>query len=144
MKSKHPIIVAQSFDSPIENVWNAITDVEQMRQWYFDNIPDFKPEVGFETRFIVQSDERNFTHIWRVTEVIPLKKIGYTWDFEEYPGQGYSTFDLDEKGGKVNLILRSYVIRNFPDNIPEFKRESGQAGWEYFIKKSLKEYLENE
>lgn len=144
MKNKHPIIVVQSFDSPIEKVWNAITDVEQMRQWYFDNIPDFKPEVGFETRFIVQSDERNFTHIWRVTEVILLKKIGYTWDFEEYSGQGFSTFDLAEKGGKVNLSLTSHVIRNFPDNIPEFKRESGQAGWEYLIKKSLKEFLENE
>jgi hypothetical protein len=31
---------------------------------------------------------------------------------------------------------------DFMDGIPEFKRESGLAGWEYFLNKSLKDYLE--
>ncbi len=42
-----------------------------MRKWYFENIPAFKPEVGFETQFNVQSEERNFLHKWKVTEVQP-------------------------------------------------------------------------
>jgi len=32
----------------------------------------------------------------------------------------------------------------FPDDIPEFKRESGVEGWNYLIKKSLKAFLEKE
>ncbi len=137
----NPIIAEHTFDAPIEVVWNAITDVEQMRQWYFDDIPDFKPEVGFETRFNVKSGERNFLHIWKVTEVIPERKIAYSWNFEEYHGEALSTFELVEKDGRTVLTLKSYVIEKFPDNIPEFKRESGQAGWDYLIKESLIKFL---
>jgi uncharacterized protein YndB with AHSA1/START domain len=143
MKNQNPIVAEQSFSTSAEIVWNAITHIEQMRQWYFENIPDFRPEVGFEVRFNVKSGERNFLHIWKVTEVIPLKKIAYSWNFEEYPGEALTTFELREKGPKTILTLKSYVIKNFPANIPEFKRESGQAGWDYFIKEKLPSYLEN-
>ena len=46
-KGDPPIIVEHSFDASAETVWRAITDVDQMRQWYFENIPDFRAEVGF-------------------------------------------------------------------------------------------------
>lgn len=65
-----------------------------MRQWYFKNIPSFKPEVGFETRFNVQSQDRNFHHIWKVVEVVPLKKIAYNWKYEGYPGNSLAVFEL--------------------------------------------------
>lgn len=50
-KNDAPVIVEQSFNTPIEVLWNAITEIDQMRQWLFENIPAFKPEVGFETQF---------------------------------------------------------------------------------------------
>ena len=59
-KSDKPIIVEQTFNTSIETVWNAITEVDQMRKWFFDNIPSFKPEVGFETQFDVQSVSLGF------------------------------------------------------------------------------------
>lgn len=40
------------------------------------------------------------------------------------------------------LILTHQVTETFPQNIEEFKRESCTGGWNWFIKKSLKEYLE--
>ena len=43
----------------------------------FNNIEDFKPKVGFKTRFNVKSEERNFLHLWEITEVDPFKKIVY-------------------------------------------------------------------
>ena len=44
-----PVIVEQIFNTTIANVWDAITELDQMKQWYFNNIESFKPEVGFET-----------------------------------------------------------------------------------------------
>ena len=85
-KNDEPIIVEQIFSLPIEVVWNSITEVDVMRQWYFENIPSFKPEVGFETKFNVESQGRNFLHMWRVTEVVPKKKyhiIGNMMDIQE-------------------------------------------------------------
>ena len=142
MKNSNPITVQQLFQASKENLWKAITELDQMKKWYFPNIPDFKPELGFETRFLVQNEGRNFTHIWKIKEVIPQKIIGYSWNFEEYPGEGYSTFELAEKENGTELTLKSYVVDAFPDDIPEFKRESGQAGWDYLIKQSLTDFLQ--
>jgi hypothetical protein len=33
------------------------------------------------------------------------------------------------------------VVEDFPDDIPEFDRESCQSGWNYLISESLSSYL---
>ncbi len=137
-----PIIVEQNFNASIETVWNAITEVDQMQKWYFADILAFKPEIGFETQFIVQPGERSFNHMWEVTEVVPLKKISYNWKYDEYPGNSTVSFELYEENDSTILRLTHKVTENFPDDIPEFKKQSGLTGWTYFIKKSLKKYLE--
>ena len=136
-----PIIVEQIFDLPVDNVWRAITELEQMKKWYFQNIDSFEPKVGFATQFTVQIEDRIFPHLWQVTEVIPMRKISYQWQFEGYPGRGISTFELTEEGKQTKLKLTFTTSENFPSDIPEFKRESGVAGWNHFIKESLKEHL---
>ncbi len=141
-KGDDPIIVEQSFNTSIESVWKAITDVDRMRQWFFENIPSFKPEVGFETQFNVQSGDRNFLHKWKVTEVVPLKKITYNWKYEGYPGDSFVVFELFEQNNLTMLRLTHQVHESFPQDISEFKRESGVEGWTFFIRKSLKEFME--
>ena len=143
MKNKDkPIIVEQNFNSSIEIVWDAITILDKMKQWFFSNIASFEPVVGFETRFVIEVEDRIFPHLWKLTEVIPQKKITYDWRYEGYPGSSIIVFQLIEEGAQTKLRLTATVVENYPDNIPEFKRESGVEGWSYFIKKSLKEYLE--
>jgi len=143
MTDPNPIIVTQTFEATTTKVWNALTNLDQMREWYFPNIPDFKAEVGFTTQFLIQNEGRDFTHIWTIKEVVPEHLIGYTWNFEEYPGEGYSTFELQPTENQTKLTLRNYVNEPFPDHIPEFKRESGQAGWDYLIKQSLADFLKH-
>ncbi len=139
---EEPIIVEQTFNTSVDIVWNSITEIDKMRQWYFENIPFFKPEVGFEIRFNVQSQDRSFLHIWKVTEVVPLKMIAYNWKYENYPGDSFVKFELFEENKMTKLRLTHQVLEDFPDDIPEFKRESGVEGWTFFIRKSLKEFLE--
>ena len=143
-KNEEPIVVEQSFNASIDAVWNAITEIDQMRQWYFENIPSFKPEVGFETQFNVQSQDRNFLHMWKVTEVSSLKTITYNWKYENYPGDSFVTFELFQQNNLTKLRLTIQIMEDFPENIPEFKRESCVEGWIYFIRKRLKEYLEKD
>lgn len=140
-KTDPPIVVKQIFYSPIEIVWEAITELEKMHQWYFENIPSFKPEVGFKTQFNIQSGERNFLHKWLVLEVIPNKLIKYNWKYEAYPGDSNVTFELFDENDYTKLILTVDILEDFPEDIPEFKRESCIGGWEYFIKDRLKNYL---
>ena len=142
MKENEPIIVTQLFNTSIEQVWEALTDVNQMRQWYFDPISDFKPELAFTTNFLVTNEGRNFTHNWLITEVKFPTKISYRWTFDEYPGESISTFELSKKAHQTLLTVTSKIIKDFPTDIPEFKRESGAAGWEYLIKESLPIFLQ--
>lgn len=139
-----PIIVEETYSASIQKVWSAITEVEQMRKWSFAMLQDFKAEVGFETQFVVVNEGRTFTHCWKVLEVIPYKKIVTQWYFSEYDGDGHVTYDLFEEGDKTKVRLTSVVTKAYPDDIPEFKRESGVGGWNYFIKQQLKNYLEKE
>ncbi|MHA6246554.1 SRPBCC family protein [Pontibacter sp. CAU 1760] len=137
-----PIIVAQTYQATREQVWKAITEPEQMRQWFFQAIPDFKPEVGFETEFEVQAESRSFPHQWRVTEVEPLHKLVYNWRYEGYSGDSYVVFELFEKGLQTQLRLTAVTTADFPEDIPEFRRESCIGGWEYFIQEGLYDYLQ--
>ena len=140
-KNDEPIVVERTFSRSIATVWDAITKVDLMRQWYFDNIPDFKAVVGFETHFSITNGGREFLHKWHVTEVEPLTKLKYNWTFEGYPGKSFTVWELFETGSSTRLRLTAQALESFPQDIPEFKRESGVAGWEYFLGMRLKEYL---
>lgn len=137
-----PVIIEQSFEKPIEAVWQAISQLDQMRQWFFNNIPAFLPEAGFELQFNVQSGERNFLHQWKLLEVSPPQKIVYNWSYKEYPGNAMVSFELFE-GEKGTLLRLTHIVTiDFPQDIPEFKRASCIGGWAYFIQNRLKAYLD--
>lgn len=93
-----PIVVEQIFNRSIEDVWEAITVRDKMILWFFNNIPSFEPRVGFETRFVIQVEDRIFPHLWKLTEVVPLKKITYDWRYEGFIGRTLVTFELFEEG----------------------------------------------
>jgi len=136
-----PIIIKQSFDASVESVWSALTNLKEMQQWYFPQLTSFEPKIGFETRFTIEHEGRVFPHIWKITEVDAPHKITYQWTFDGYSGVGLTTFTLEKENGKTNLTIFNPTLEPFPDDIPEFKRESGVEGWNYLIKKSLVEYL---
>jgi len=139
-----PIIVEQTYSAPVDVVWRAITDEHQMRQWYFDTIADFKAEPGFETEFNVRAEGRDFLHQWKVTEVVPMKRIVYKWRFGGYTGNSSTTWELSETPNGTTLKLIAEEIETFPQDDPMFTREAGQAGWKYFLQDSLKEFLEGQ
>ncbi len=136
-----PVIVERRFDAPIEKVWQAITDSAQMRNWFFGNIPDFRPEIGFVTRFDVNSGERIFPHLWQVTEVVPRQQLSLNWKYDGFAGDSHVHFELFEKNGRTTLRVTTEVVEDFDDAIPEFRRENCVGGWEYFIQNRLAEYL---
>jgi len=45
------------------------------------------------------------------------------------------------KGVQVVSSEPIVVEQSFPQDIPEFTRESGKAGWEYFIQQRLPSFL---
>ena len=143
MKSTDPPIELEfRYNASKEQVWLALTVHSEMIQWYFDNIPSFDARVGFTTKFAVSSEERKSTHLWKVTEVVPGEKITYNWSYEEYPGNSDLTLELEQGDSETFLKLTLIVNETFPQDIPEFKRESCIGGWNYFLGENLATYLE--
>ncbi len=138
-----PIVVEHTFTTDIQEVWNTITKLELMKKWFFENIEDFVPEVGFKTHFSVKTESREFVHLWKIMEAIPPRKIKYNWKYERFTGDSYVTFELFELGKQTTLILTHEVIVPFPKEVPEFSRESCLGGWNYFIKQRLPDFIEH-
>jgi len=141
-KTDEPIVVEQTFHVSRTELWSAITELNRMTQWFFENIGSFEPKVGFETSFIVKNNSRIFPHLWRITEVKPGERITYNWRYEGYEGDSYVTFELSDHENGSKLTLTHKVTETFSQNMEEFKRENCSGGWKWFIKRSLKEYLE--
>ncbi len=114
-----PIIVEQVIDASLEAVWDAITQVDQMRLWYFDNIPSFKPEVGYETRFDMHNEDRNFPHVWTATDVVPMKLLRYDWRYEGYVGDSFITFELSSHENLTKVRVTHQVRESFTADIPD-------------------------
>lgn len=137
------LLVERTFNAPIEKVWSAITDKEQMKLWYFD-LKEFKAEVGFEFQFEGGKDDRSYLHLCEVTEVIPFKKIKYSWRYDGYEGISFVTMELSDRGNKTKLKLTHEGLDSFPTSNPDFARKNFSEGWNYIINTSLKKYLEPE
>ena len=136
-----PIIIEKTFDSKIDVLWKAITDKEEMKKWYF-HMSDFKPEVGFEFKFEGKSEKCTYIHNCRVIEVIPGRKLTHTWSYEGYDGLSFLTMELSPDGESTVFRLTHEGVDTFPQDEPDFARESFEAGWNYIIGTSLREYLE--
>jgi len=141
-QAENVISIEQDFNVGPDRLWEAITSRDEMVQWFFGNIPEFEARVGFETSFPVESTTRCFVHIWRVETVVPMKEIAYTWCYEHIDGEGRVVFRISPlPGNRSRLVLEKHGLHTFPKEIPEFSEENCRAGWNYFIKEQLANYL---
>lgn len=134
-----PIVKEVLLDAPPSRVWSALTDKNEMKQWYFD-LKEFKPEVGFEFDFAVEHAGRTWVHLCRVTEAVPNKRLSYTWRYEGIAGDSLLTFELIPEGSKTRLRLTHSGLETFPTDIPGLAVENFNQGWSHFIE-SIKKYL---
>jgi uncharacterized protein YndB with AHSA1/START domain len=133
------VVIERTFNAPVLRVWKALTDVQEMRQWYFD-LKEFKPEVGFEFEFVVEHEGNKYHHLCKITEVSPQKKIAYTWRYKGEVGESLVTIELSPDGDKTRLKLTHKGLETFPKT-PAFARENFEAGWTG-LASELEQFLE--
>ncbi len=140
MNSK-PFTIERLYNVPSSKVWKAITDKDQMKQWYFD-IADFKPELGFEFTFSGKGHKgEDYLHLCKITDVVDGKKIAYSWRYDGYEGNSVVIFELFEEGNNTRLKLTHEGLDSFPKNNPDFAKESFIEGWTYLTGIALMEFV---
>lgn len=134
--------IERILNAPIEKVWKAISNKEEMKHWYFD-LAEFKPEVGFEFEFTGgPSDGAQYIHQCKITEAILNKKLTYSWAYKGYEGKSLVTFELFKEGEKTKIKLTHTGLETFPSTNKDFARTNFEAGWNEIIGKSLPHFVE--
>lgn len=140
--NQEPIVFERVYASPVHKVWKAISNKEDMKQWYFD-LSDFKAEVGFEFSFVGGNETKSFLHRCKVIEVIPRKKLKYSWRYEGYEGISYVTWELfDEGENKTRLKLTHEGLESFPGQTTDFAKDNFVQGWTSILGTFLQNYLD--
>ena len=139
--SNAPFVIERTFNAPGNLVWEAITDKNKMKEWYFD-LAEFKAEPGFVFEFTAGDETRQFLHHCEVREVIPGKKLVHSWRYPGYEGDTLVTWELFEDGGKTRLKLTHEGLETLPANNPDFAKEKFAQGWTHIVGTSLKEFVE--
>ena len=95
---------------PAETVWEYLTNSELMAQWIMKN--DFQPIAGFDFQFRtgpIPSMEFDGIIYCKVLEIVPFKKLSYSW--KSGPGDGKITLEsvvtwkLEPKDKGTNVFL---------------------------------------
>ena len=138
------VILEKLFDATIERVWEAITNKDEMKGWYFD-LEDFQPVVGFQFQFYGGHEEGiQYLHLCEVIEVIPQKKLTYSWRYAGYSGISFVTFDLNMQGNQTLLKLTHRGIESFPAENPDFALHNFGEGWGELLNNRLRKHLEEQ
>lgn len=129
--------------TPIAKVWNALTNPDKMKQWYFD-VKNFKLMDTAEFYFY-EPNGTNFKHVCKILEVIPQKRFRHTWSYPEYSkGVSVLTWRLTQKKELTHIKLVHSGIENFADAGSDFSRENFVVGWQEIVQKDLLDFLKND
>jgi uncharacterized protein YndB with AHSA1/START domain len=140
---QEPFVIERIYNATVSKVWKAITDKDQMKQWYFD-IAEFKAEPGFEFQFEAGNKDKMYVHLCKIVEVVKHRKLSYSWRYKGYEGNSIVTFELFAEGDNTRLKLTHEGLETFPQDKPDFKKESFAAGWTQIIGSSLKDFVERD
>lgn len=137
-----PITVQYKINAPAGKVWNALTDKNEMKSWYFD-IQDFVLETGKEFNFYEPGEAKKYHHQCKILEIIPNQKLKHTWAYPELSEAVTTvTWELQEEDTGTLLTLTHENTDGFNGLGENFSKESFTEGWNGIIGQSLKEYLE--
>lgn len=137
-----PITVQYKINAPLEKAWNALTDKNEMKSWYFD-IRDFVLETGKEFNFYEPGEAKKYHHQCRILEIVPNRKLKHTWSYPEFSDAVTTvTWELQEEGSGTLVTLTHDNIEGFDGLGENFSRKSFTEGWNGIIGQSMKNYLE--
>lgn len=129
-----------NYSVPIAKVWQALSDKDKMRSWYFPQLLNFEPVVGFKFQF--DDNHADYQKEWVVTKVTAGKTLAHNWAYKGFQGSSEVIFDLFSDEGNTVLRVTQTNLESFPDH-PHFKRERFEWGWDNLLGNNLKQLLED-
>lgn len=136
-----PIIISQLFDSSIAEVWNALSNKDALKTWYFP-VQNYRFEVGKTFSFYESDHSQNYLHQCEFMRIEPQKIIEHTWTYPDHSkGKSVLKWELFPEDTKTKVLITHSGVENFADAGPEFSRSNFEMGWNAILKTKLRNYL---
>ncbi|MFQ5651661.1 MAG: SRPBCC domain-containing protein [bacterium] len=127
--------------SPVLKVWKHLTDPNKLGTWLMPN--DFEATAG--KMFTFQCEPKgdwDGVVLCEIQEIIPMKKLVFSWTTNVIQVETKVTFTLQETKGQTRVEL----IHSGWDALPADKKELFEqfdCGWEIFFNQQLHELIES-
>jgi uncharacterized protein YndB with AHSA1/START domain len=139
------LVIKWFFPHPAEKVWECLTTPELISQWLMKN--DFKPIVGhkfqFHTRPIPKMGFDGIVYC-EVLEIIPDKKLVYTWQGGPKPGvirlDTVLTWTLTPGAEGTTLLLEHTGFKGLQNYLTSIFLE---RGWKKNVARRFTKILES-
>ncbi len=126
--------------APVSTIWQALTDQQQMKQWYFD-IADFELGLGKTFNFYEPGTAKQYHHQCVIKAIEVDKLFSHTWTHPSHSkGESLLTWILEDLGDATKVTLQHRGLENFADAGPGFEPENYQMGWDGYLA-ILKNYI---
>lgn len=140
-----PLKIVREFKAPVERVFKAWTDPELMVQWWSPEdieCRDVKadPIVGGAYRIHMVSKDGNHTAYGLYKQIIPNKRLQFTWAWEEktdFP-ESVVTVEFENLGKSTRLTLIHEGI------VSQEEREGHASGWTTCLEKRFAPFIEED
>ncbi len=127
------------FSHPIDKLWKAISDGEELSSWFIK--ADFKPEVGYSYTF--SSEGENCTQITGEVKAATPYTLIYTWVVHNTGVETTVKWELEEVEGQTKLYLEHSGIASYQGETAVQMFEDFNGGWDNCITE-LTKYLQKE
>jgi len=128
--------------APSERVWRAITEPQQLKQWYATGCPWEIPalQVGATVKFYNTDTD---VQLATIEVVAPPHQFTVRWQLNQPDPELVNTTMLEEENGGTRVTVTQAGYESLPDEIRQ-KRVSEDAGAYAAVMESLKAHLERE
>lgn len=134
------VALSNTFNAPLETVWQAVTTVDQVKLWWPDWQPGgvIEPAEGGTIRLGDGAWIDGIVKLWR-----PPHIFEFTW--QEQPDDTASWHDAATRSLlRMDLVelSRSSTLLHLVQFMPAASSVGGAAGWHHFVGERLKSLLE--
>ena len=132
-EDKTSLAIRRVYQAPVAAVYAAWTDPEQMKQWmgptdaFGESEVTMDVRVGGRYRIVMHSPDGETHRVGGVyREVVPNKKLVYTWAWESTPErESLVTLEFNPSGEGTELVL---AHQRFADTQARDKHQEGWIG----------------
>jgi uncharacterized protein YndB with AHSA1/START domain len=125
MGTEHNVVVTRVFDAPVEAVWRAWSDAEQVKRWWGPTgftCPlarmDFR-EGGTSLVCMRAPDGLELYNTWTYRQISPIERIEFTQGFADRDGNALDPAEIGLPPGIPRQVRHVVTFRNFDDDQTE-------------------------